>query len=168
MHINAAIKVSSKVLQKLCRHLVVAFVSGCRLAMIHAEYCRFTACVGGRWSNTHKAQVTWGAAMRQYWHSRPSVHSMPGTVHTSLESRSHGSQNTLQCMWSPLDEAQQAQMRVKCWSYCDTSANFTRVVSSTYCQKQLHCFWHSVSTYMFRSNNVWYTLIAAKDLLLLA
>lgn len=103
-------------LQKLCTHLdvvatAIAVGSAESLqALTFPEQCRFTAGMGGWWSNTHKAQVTWGAAMRQYWLSRASVHSMPGTVHSGLESRSHGSQNTLQCMWSSLDEAQQAQM----------------------------------------------------------
>ena len=37
---------------------------------------------------------------------------MQGSVHSSLEGRSYGSQNAVQCLWSSLDEAQQAQMTV--------------------------------------------------------
>ena len=88
--------------------------------------------MGSWWSNTHKAQVKWGAALRQYRHSWPSVHSMPGTVHPSLESRSHGPKNTLQCMWSPLDEAQQAQMNAAVGLTVKRLQVFTRVVSSNY------------------------------------
>ena len=35
---------------------------------------------------------------------------MSRTVYSGLESRSHGAQNPVQCLWGSLDEAQQAQM----------------------------------------------------------
>ena len=74
--------------------------------------CRLTTGMGLWWPDPYKAKVTWGAAMCQFWHSRSSMHCLQCTGHSSLESRSYGSKNTVQCLRSAVDEAQQAHKMI--------------------------------------------------------
>ena len=88
---------------------------------------------------------------------------MPSTVHSGLESRSYGSKNTLQCVWSPLDEAQQAQMSAAVT--VTVKRLLTCAGGSDYSQKQLHVIasdiW-SLSKCIVH-NNAWYALLAAES-----
>lgn len=70
--------------------------------------CRLTAGLGCWRPYSYQATHQWGTAMCQLWSSWSSMYSVPCTVYSSLESRSHGSQNIVQCLWSSLDETQQA------------------------------------------------------------
>ena len=70
--------------------------------------CRLTAGLGCWWPDSYQASLQRGTAMCQLWSSWSSMHSVQCTVYSSMESRSHGSQNIVQCLWSSLDETQQA------------------------------------------------------------
>ena len=92
---------------------------------------------------------------------------MPGTVHTGLEGRSHGSQNALQCLWSPLDEAQQAQMSAAV-GLTVKRLQLLRGWSAALTVRSNYIASDTLSLLMLCFNNVWYPLIAAKNLMLLA